>query len=91
METQEPLSRVAIIAVLCLIIGVVGGYFYGNSQGVQKGIASEKARVVAEQKKVADQAAKTANPFGTTSVNPFSTGGSSTVNPYKDVKVNPFQ
>lgn len=86
---QETSSKVLGVALVCLIIGVLGGYFYGDSQGVKKGVAQEKAAIAAEQKKAADAAAQAASPFGGTSVNPFS--APAPVNPYKDVKVNPFQ
>lgn len=89
MENNSSGMTAAIVAV-ALIIGVAGGYLYGQSVGVKKGLA--QAEVVAKQKaedavKAAEKlAAQAANPFAGTS-NPLE---SVTTNPFAKVKTNPF-
>lgn len=80
----------AAIVAVALLIGVAGGYIYGQSVGVKKGLT--QAAVEAKQK--ADDvarateklAAQAANPFAGTS-NPL---GGVTTNPFAKVKTNPF-
>ena len=88
MQEETSSNKILIIATASLVIGGVVGYFWGNAVGVKQGVLQEQATLVAEQKKAADAAAESANPFVETSANPFE---ETTVNPYNNVKVNPFE
>lgn len=78
------------VAVVLLLAGFAGGYFYGTSVGVKNGLAQadEKAKqqlevYVQSQEKLAAQAA---NPFGE-AANPLK---GVTANPFENVNINPF-
>lgn len=73
-----------VFAVVALVAGLSGGYFYGHSRGV----ADEKAAQQAVKDQALKEVAKAVNPFEATAVNPYD---KATVNPYDSVKVNPFQ
>lgn len=74
--------------VVALIVGLGGGYYYGNMQGVTKGVAQEKATAEARKSVAEAEAAKAVNPFEQTTINPFE---KSPTNPFENVKVNPFK
>ena len=73
-----------VLVAVALVVGLVGGYFYGNS----KGVAKEKSTQEAAAKKGAEDAAAAVNPFSQTTANPFE---KSPVNPYENVNINPFK
>lgn len=72
-------SKIIIVALTALIIGLAGGYYYGNFQGIEKGRADLLAEQKAEQEEALKRVQDAANPFSETGVNPF-----------KDVYKNPF-
>ena len=71
-------KNVIIIAIIVLVIGLVGGYFYGRQKGYQQAEADIKKLDEVAAKKATDEAAKAANPF-------------QAVNPLQGVEANPFQ
>ncbi len=77
---------------LALVIGLGGGYYYGNiagvKDGIEQGILREKATVEARKKEAGKEAAKAVNPFGQATVNPFD---KTPTNPFEKVKINPFE
>ncbi len=75
-----------VVAVAALGIGLAGGYMYGNSKGVEKGIAQEKKAQEEARQKALEDAAKALNPFSQTESNPLSP-----VNPFENINVNPFK
>lgn len=84
---MEDQSKVAYgLAVVALIIGLAGGYYYGNSKGRTDLLAEQKAAEEKAQVEAQEELAEAANPFGGAQVNPFE--GSYT-NPLK-ASVNPF-
>ncbi|MBI5140290.1 MAG: hypothetical protein HZA94_02485 [Candidatus Vogelbacteria bacterium] len=90
MDNELWLSRSLII--VALVLGLLGGYFYGSRVGYTTGYkqAEIDAKKVAEEaaKKAVEAAAKAANPFQ--SVNPLEGVES---NPFEKAKkvLNPFQ
>jgi hypothetical protein len=64
--------------VIALAAGLVGGYFYGDSQGYKRAEADIKATQQASAQKAAKQAADAANPF-------------KAANPLEGVEANPFE
>ena len=73
-----------IWVLVALLVGLGGGYYYGNVQGVAKEKAAEESR----KKDAEKEAAKAVNPFEQTTANPFE---KSPTNPFENVKVNPFK
>jgi len=89
------MKNIILIGLVALAIGLGAGYYYGNTVGVKSGVEVGKASLLAEQKKVADEATKVAqdkileqvNPFSDTKVNPFEGGYT---NPFEGATANPF-
>lgn len=84
MDTQAMGKMWLVWALVALVIGAGGGYWYGR----EAGMASEKARssaLLAERERAA---AKAVNPFEQTAANPFE---KNPANPFENVKVNPFE
>lgn len=75
------MKNVWLVGVLCLVVGLVGGYFYGNSAAFEK--AYDKA--VADIKVQQELAAKKAGEDAAKAVNPFKVE-----NPLEGVEANPF-
>lgn len=73
-----------IWVLVALLVGLGGGYYYGNVRGVSQEKAAEEAR----KKDAEKEAAKAVNPFEQTTTNPFE---KSPTNPYDNVNVNPFK
>ena len=71
-------KSIIAIAVVVLIIGLAGGYFYGQQKGYQQAEADIKKLDEVAAKKATDEAAKAANPF-------------KAMNPLQGVEANPFQ
>ena len=69
------------ISIVLLVIGAIGGYWYGSSNSYNKGYQAAVADVKAQQEvsanKASEEAAKAANPFQVS-------------NPLEGVKANPF-
>lgn len=86
---MEGNTKIIIIALVALLIGAVGGYYYGNSTGYDKGrdegILTGKQALLEDQKKEAEDALKKlqeeANPY---------TEVEDAANPFKDTYQNPF-
>lgn len=86
-----------VLAIAAIGVGLVGGYFYGNTVGVKKGVeqgvtqgigqgvAQEKAAEASRKKEAEKAAAKAVNVFDQTKVNPLKAP-----NPF-DAKLNPFK
>lgn len=74
--------------LVALVMGLVGGYWFGNSSGYKRAQADVKKVQDEAAKKASEDAAKTANPFQ--AVNPL-TGVEA--NPFEKVKnvLNPFK
>ena len=87
MEPQGVKSKVLVVALVALVIGVGGGYFTGHAQGKKALLAEQTAAVEAEKKAAQEAIAEQANPFAET-VNPFEGGYE---NPFEGAGVNPFQ
>lgn len=89
MDNTSSGMMVAVVAV-ALIIGTAGGYIYGRSVGIKKGVA----QVEAAAKQKADDAAKAAENLAAQAANPFSGTENPlenvTTNPFAKVKINPF-
>lgn len=87
---QKPNSLLIMVAALCLMAGVYGGYVYGKSKGLDSGYASGykngKTDLLAEQKKQEEEVLKEVQE----AANPFS-DVEDKVNPFKDVYKNPFE
>lgn len=73
-----------VLAVVALIAGLAGGYYFG----LNRGAAQEKAAQKAVQDKALTEATKAVNPFDNSAANPYE---KSQINPYDNIKVNPFQ
>ena len=71
----------SVISIVLLVIGAIGGYWYGSSKTYDKGYQAAVADVKAQQgesaKKASEEAPKTANPFQVS-------------NPLEGVEANPF-
>lgn len=89
MDNTSSGMTAAIVAV-ALIIGVAGGYLYGQKVGVKLGLAQAESAVKQKSEEAAkaaeNLAAQAANPFAGTQ-NPLE---NVTTNPFAKVKVNPF-
>jgi len=83
MEENSPLIWIFAI-VVALLVGLGGGYYFGNQIGYKKAQADAKAVAAAEAKK----AAEAANPFKSAGTNPLK---KVTANPLENVKFNPFK
>lgn len=83
MEENPPFIWIFAI-IMALILGVGGGYYYGNKIGYQKAQADVKSAAEAEAKK----AAEAVNPFKSAGTNPLD---KITSNPLESVKLNPFK
>ncbi|MDO8574794.1 MAG: hypothetical protein Q7R61_00735 [bacterium] len=84
MEENSKLFWVFAI-VLALLLGVGGGWWYGNKIGYIKGKSDGKTEAQAEALKAAAEAA---NPFKQAETNPLE---NVTTNPLENVKFNPFK
>lgn len=81
---------------LALVVGLGGGYYYGNTvgvkdgtrRGIEQGILQEKAMVEARRKDAEKETAKAVNPFQQATANPFE---KTPTNPFEKVKINPFE
>ena len=67
-----------LLALVALLIGLGGGFWYGESAGRARAAADLKAQQDELTAKAGADAAKAANPF-------------QTVNPLEGVKANPFE
>ena len=77
---KSPLLWVFAI-ILALLLGLGGGYWYGNKIGHQKGLADAAVQDL-------QKAAEAANPFSQKSVNPLE---NVKTNPFESFKFNPFK
>lgn len=77
--------KIIIGVVIALIIGLVGGYYYGNSTAYEKGVATGRQALLDEQKAEEEAALKEIQE----AANPFSEIEEK-VNPFKDAYTNPF-
>ena len=80
MEKKSP--NVIVIAVLALLIGLAGGFWYGGKSGFNKGYSKAEADI----KKTQEEASKKASEAAAKAANPFSVG-----NPLEGVDTNPFE
>lgn len=71
-------NRIRIWVLLALVIGLVGGYWFGDSRGYSRAEADIKKVQEEAAAKAAEAAAKAANPF-------------QAVNPLQGVEANPFE
>lgn len=75
-------NNVILWVIVSLVVGIVGGYYYGNSVGVEIGkqqvLDQQKLEEEAKIKEVQDAA----NPFSEIE---------ETANPFKDTYQNPFE
>lgn len=71
-------------AIVALVLGLAGGYWYGVRAGVAKEQAAEEAR----RKTALAEAVGAVNPFADAAANPFE---KNPANPYEKIKVNPFE
>ncbi len=81
---EENKSFWIAVAVIALVAGLVGGYFYGRKIGYNKAQADIKAAAEAE----AQKAAEAANPFKSAQTNPLQ---NIPTNPLQNLKFNPFK
>jgi len=88
-------KNIWLFGALALIVGLLGGYWFGNSQagnsyenGYQKAVADAQATQQAAAAQAAQEAAAAANPFQ--AANPLE---GVTANPFERAKqiLNPFQ
>lgn len=75
-EQKSPLLWIFVI-IVALILGIGGGWWYGNKVGYTKGKADGKAEAQAQALKAATEAA---NPFKQAPANPL-----------ESLKLNPFK
>ncbi len=68
---------ILVWVLVALVLGLVGGYFYGDSHGFK--------RAEANIKKIQEQAANKASTAAAKAANPFQA-----VNPLEGVQANPF-
>lgn len=87
---EQNYSKIVMIGVAALVVGLLGGYVWGNTVGITKGrsLAQLEAKKAAEDAAAASEklAAQAANPFGG-GTNPL---GSVSANPFEKVNTNPF-
>ncbi|HXK38739.1 MAG TPA: hypothetical protein VJ043_01475 [Candidatus Paceibacterota bacterium] len=74
-------TKVAVVAVVGLILGLAGGYYIGYDRGWEGAVTAAKA----EADRISQE---TANPFAEIKTNPLE---DVKTNPYENVKTNPFQ
>ncbi len=77
--------KIILVALAVAVVGLAGGYYYGNSQGLTKGVEQGRQELLAEQKKeqeaALEEVREAANPFSQTE---------ESANPFKDAYKNPF-
>ena len=75
-------TKLSLVVVVCLVVGLGAGYWYGSSKtyqaGYDKAISDTKAAQGELAQKASADAAKAANPF-------------QVQNPLEGVKANPFE
>jgi hypothetical protein len=84
------------VAIAFTAFGLMVGFYYGSSVGLQKGIHAGVAQGISEERQRQElrrreaevKAAQAVNPFGQISANPFE---KNPTNPFDSVKVNPFE
>ncbi|MEK7066348.1 MAG: hypothetical protein AAB965_02120 [Patescibacteria group bacterium] len=84
MNNESGLGKSLI--VVALLVGLAGGYVYGNSAGYKAGNTAGYKQAQDDAKKVADEAAKKATEAVAKAANPFQA-----VNPLEGVESNPFE
>lgn len=77
MQMEEK-SKLWTWAIVALVVGLVGGYWFGDSSGYRRAQADVKKLQEEAANKAAGDAAKAANPF-------------QAVNPLEGVEANPFE
>lgn len=83
------INKLILIGAVALVLGLIGGYYYGNSagktSGTAEGITAGRQQILDEQKKAQEEelakVAREANPFADIEEK---------ANPFKDVYKNPF-
>lgn len=83
---QSSTSWVLFI-IVALVIGVGGGYWYGNTKGMDEGLAKGRADLLTEQNAEAEKAKKEAQQKLTEAANPFE----AQTNPFEGSYQNPFK
>lgn len=80
---EQSFTKTFAVGVALLAVGLFGGYYYGQSVGIEKG----KLAAQLEAKKAAEDAAAAAEKLAAQAANPFA----GTANPLQGVSVNPFE
>ncbi len=93
MEPQLQHNLVWVFVLVALIVGLGGGYYYGNSSGKLEGrevlLAEQEAQKGAEKKAAQERVTQIANPFADAEeVNPLE---GVYKNPFDGVSANPFR
>ena len=85
---QGNTQTLLIAALVALVIGAGGGYFYGHSKGQSDLLASQKAEEEAAKQEAQAKIAEQVNPFGAAQANPLEGGYE---NPFEGASINPFK
>lgn len=88
---EQSFTKTLVVGVVLLVAGLLGGYYYGQSVGVERGMLAAQL----EAKRQAEDAAAASEKLAAQAANPFATGAANplqgvSVNPFEKVNVNPF-
>ena len=87
---EQSFIKTLVVGVALLVAGLLGGYYYGQSVGVEKG----KLAAQIEAKQQAEDAAAASEKLAAQAANPFAGAANplqgASVNPFEKVNVNPF-
>ena len=86
---EGAVSKHVVFAVVALLVGLAGGYYYGYSSGRTNLLAEQVTAMEEAAEGAQEEIADAANPFGGARVNPFEGGYE---NPFEGAGggVNPF-
>ncbi|MBI4159806.1 hypothetical protein HY504_01435 [Candidatus Wolfebacteria bacterium] len=83
---NDKLGFVGLAVLVALVVGVVGGYYYGDGAGYRRGDGDGYKRAQADVKKSQEEAARLAAESAAKAANPFGAQ-----NPLQGVEANPFE
>ncbi len=85
---MEPHKTLTIMTALAaLIIGSIGGYFFGYTKGAEAQRGIMEAQIEADRLAAQQEIAEKANPFAESEESPLP----GYENPFEETTVNPFQ
>jgi hypothetical protein len=91
MEQTASKNFVVLIGAGALVVGLVGGYFFGVGKGDEAGRAAGKAALLAEQAAERERAVAAAEKELVDAANPFAAENQAAANPFEGAYQNPFE